>query len=158
MNYSKAMWEIERDFVKRMKNAFIHADNGQQCASMFDELDKSNPDIHEYINRIQQATAMTATSVCSILIVPSPDGTHQRTFSEAMSRVTVRSIASMQLNLIRQSKRLCTEDSTDKENRLTLGLTLKISRYGQPCLFTFSLVQQLFVVCLLHQELLKKTL
>ncbi|MBQ0064075.1 MAG: hypothetical protein KBS94_08705 [Prevotella sp.] len=23
---------------------------------MFDELDKSNPDIHEYINRIQQAT------------------------------------------------------------------------------------------------------
>ena len=31
-------------------------DNGQQCASMFAELDKSNPDIHEYVNRIQQAT------------------------------------------------------------------------------------------------------
>ena len=33
-------------------------DNGQQCASMFAELDKSNPDIHEYVNRIQQATVL----------------------------------------------------------------------------------------------------
>ena len=56
MNYSKPLWQVERDLVKGVRNAFIHADNGQQCASMFDELDKSNPDIHEYINRIQQAT------------------------------------------------------------------------------------------------------
>lgn len=56
MNYSKPLWQIERDLVKGARNAFIQADNGQQCASMFDELDKSNPDIHEYINRIQQAT------------------------------------------------------------------------------------------------------
>lgn len=56
MNSSKSFWEVERDLVKRVRNAFIHADNGQQCASMFEELDKSNPDIHEYINRIQSAT------------------------------------------------------------------------------------------------------
>lgn len=56
MNYSKPLWQVERDFVKGVQNAFIPADNGQQCASMFDELDKSNPDIHEYIDRIQQAT------------------------------------------------------------------------------------------------------
>ncbi len=56
MNYSKPLWEVERDLVKGVRNAFIHADNGQRCAIMFDELDKSNPDIHEYINRIQQAT------------------------------------------------------------------------------------------------------
>src|SRR5699024_7581086 len=55
-NYSKPLWQVERDFVKRVRNAFIPADNGQQCTSMFDELDKSNPDIHEYIDRIQQAT------------------------------------------------------------------------------------------------------
>lgn len=56
MNDSKPLWQVERDLVKGTRNAFIQADNGQQCASMFDELDKSNPDIHEYINRIQQAT------------------------------------------------------------------------------------------------------
>ena len=56
MNSSKPLWEVERDLVKGVRNAFIHADNGQQCASMFDELDKSNLDIHEYINRIQGAT------------------------------------------------------------------------------------------------------
>ena len=56
MNYSKPLWQVERDLVKGVRNAFIQADNGQQCASMFDELDKSNSDIHEYINRIQQAT------------------------------------------------------------------------------------------------------
>lgn len=56
MNYSKPLWEVERDLVKGVRNAFIHADNGQQCASMFEELDKSNRDIHEYINRIQRAT------------------------------------------------------------------------------------------------------
>lgn len=48
MNYSKPLWQIERDLVKGVRNAFIQADNGQHCASMFDELDKSNPDIHEY--------------------------------------------------------------------------------------------------------------
>lgn len=56
MNYSKQLWEVERDLVKGVRNAFIQADNGQQCASMFAELDKSTPDIHEYVNRIQQAT------------------------------------------------------------------------------------------------------
>lgn len=56
MNYSKPLWQVERDLVKGVRNAFIQADNGQQCASMFDELDKQNPDIHEYIDRIQQAT------------------------------------------------------------------------------------------------------
>lgn len=56
MNYSKPLWQVERDLVKGVRNAFIQADNGQQCASMFDELDKSNPDIHEYIIRIQRAT------------------------------------------------------------------------------------------------------
>ena len=56
MNYSKPLWEVERDLVKGVRNAFIQADNGQQCASMFDELDKGNPDIHEYIDRIQRAT------------------------------------------------------------------------------------------------------
>jgi len=56
MNYSKPLWQVERDLVKGVRNAFIQADNGQQCASMFGKLDKSNPDIHEYINRIQRAT------------------------------------------------------------------------------------------------------
>lgn len=56
MNYSKPLWQVERDLVKGVRNAFIQADNGQQCARMFDELDKSDPDIHEYINRILQAT------------------------------------------------------------------------------------------------------
>ncbi len=56
MNYSKPLWQVERDLVKGVRNAFIQADNGQQYASMFGKLDKSNPDIHEYINRIQQAT------------------------------------------------------------------------------------------------------
>ena len=56
MNDSNPLWQVERDLIKGARSAFIQADNGQQCASMFDELDKSNPDIHEYINRIQQAT------------------------------------------------------------------------------------------------------
>ena len=56
MNYSNPLWQVERDLVKGARNAFIQAENGQQCANMFEKLDKSNPDIHEYINRIQQAT------------------------------------------------------------------------------------------------------
>lgn len=56
MMFSKPLWQVERDLVKGVRQAFLEAGNGQQCAEMFDKLDISSPDIHEYINRIQQAT------------------------------------------------------------------------------------------------------
>lgn len=140
MNYSKPLWQVERDLVKGVRNAFIQADNGQQCASMFDELDKSNPDIHEYINHIQQATGNDRYFCMLNLILPSLIGAYQSTFGEAMSRVTVLTIASMPTNSIRQSQneRLCAT-SVDKENRLILGLTvLNISLLAST---TFKLVE-----------------
>lgn len=56
MNYSKPLWQVERDLVKGVRNAFIQADNGQQCASMFDEWRKrsipthSNGSIHSLLS------------------------------------------------------------------------------------------------------------
>ncbi len=87
MNYSKTLWQVERDLVKGVRNAFIQADNGQQCASMFDELDKSNPDIHEYINRIQQATG----NDCYFCMLNSYSAITQRSVPTHLWRSDVKS-------------------------------------------------------------------
>lgn len=64
----------------------------------------------------RERLATTDTFACWTLIMPSPRGAHQRTFGEAMSRVTVLTIASMPTNSIRQSQneRSCVT-SVDKE-------------------------------------------
>lgn len=119
MNSSKPLWEVERDLVKGVQNGFIHADNGQQCASMFDELDKSNPDIHEYINLIQGVTGNDRY----FCMLNSYTAITRRSVPPHLWRGNVKSdiqsIAMMPTNSIRQSQsvRLCVI-SVDKNIRM----------------------------------------
>ena len=56
MEYSKPIYEVNASIRKAGRGIFRKAMTGEQCAKLFDQLDRSDPDIHEMVNRIQSAT------------------------------------------------------------------------------------------------------
>ena len=56
MEFSKPIYEVEHELANEVRRIVKEAIRPEQCARMFAELDKTHPDIHELINRLQRAT------------------------------------------------------------------------------------------------------
>lgn len=56
MEYTKPIYEIDKSIRKAATEIYRKAMTGEQCARLFDRLDRSDPDIHEMVDRFQSAT------------------------------------------------------------------------------------------------------
>ena len=56
MEFSKPIHEVEHELAKEVRRIVKETIRPEQSARMFAELEKTHPDIHELINRLQRAT------------------------------------------------------------------------------------------------------
>lgn len=56
MEYTKTIHEIDECIRKAATGIYRKVMTGEQCAKEFEKLDRSDPDIHEMVDRIQSAT------------------------------------------------------------------------------------------------------
>lgn len=56
MEYTKPLYEIYQKMEKAGSEIYRKAITGEQCAKLFANLDRSAPNIHELVDRIQFAT------------------------------------------------------------------------------------------------------
>lgn len=63
MELTKPIYEIHQKMKEAGSEIYRKAMTGEQCANLFAKLDRSNPDIHELVNRHQFATGSDRYSV-----------------------------------------------------------------------------------------------
>ena len=63
MEYTKPIPKMMKDLKRNGVEIYRRAMTGEQCAQMFAEFDRSNPDIHELIDRLQFASGNDRYSV-----------------------------------------------------------------------------------------------
>ena len=68
MEYTQSFGAIKLEIKLAAQRIFRDAMTGEQCAAMFAKLDRSNPNIHEMVNRHQQATGNDRYSIMMDII------------------------------------------------------------------------------------------
>lgn len=63
MELTKPIYEIHQKMKEAGSEIYRKAMTGEQCANLFAKLDRSDPDIHELVNRHQFATGNDRYSV-----------------------------------------------------------------------------------------------
>lgn len=70
MEFTKPIHEVDESIRKAGLEIFRKAMTGEQCAKLFEQLDRSDPDIHEMVDRIQSANGNDRFS-CMLQIIES---------------------------------------------------------------------------------------
>lgn len=70
MEYSKPIHEVTESICKAGREIYRNAMTGEQCAKLFEQLDRSDPDIHEMVDRIQSANGNDRYS-CMMQVIES---------------------------------------------------------------------------------------
>lgn len=69
MELTKPIYEIHQKMKEAGIEIYRKAMTGEQCANLFAKLDRSDPDIHELVNRHQFATGNDRYSVMMDILI-----------------------------------------------------------------------------------------
>lgn len=69
MELTKPIYEIHQKMKEAGIEIYRKAMTGEQCANLFAELDRSDPDIHELVNRHQFTTGNDRYSVMMDILI-----------------------------------------------------------------------------------------